>query len=400
MVEKCPLCQQPLPKGVSTRQLQARMEQLAAPMLAEERRQLKQELGQEYRARLKQREEAARRQAYQKAKTSVKGELTKLAKEAAAARHQVQQAARQHRKDLQQAQKQVETKAEARLTRELAKAERQADCREKRAARLAAREAEARAAKLEAKRERERARHEADRARMERQINQLSREVEKARSEQLGEEAEADLYEKLRSEFPTDRIERIKKGVRGADIVQHVMVGTREVGRLVYESKNVITWQNAFVTKAKQYQRRYDTPYVLVVTRVLPKKQRGICTVRNIPVVEPRLAVPLAAIVRDAIVELGELRLSQKGRNTKAQNLFDYIIGSEFRGQFKAMSESVADLREQQQKECNWHENEWEKRTKLHDRIDSGRRKVSAKIKAITGTSAKAPKLKVLRPSA
>jgi len=384
---KCPLCGQPLPKSITGRELHVRMKHLAAPILAQEKLRLKQELAGEYQQRLRQREDVLRRRASQGARAEVRREVASLRAEAAAAQRRLEDARRSHEADLRRIRKKAQQDARQDMKRELSRMEKEAGRRERQASKSAAREFQARVQAAEAKRERERARHERETARLQRQVEGLSRRLERTQSEQLGEEAEVDLFARLRTAFPGDQIERIGKGVKGADILHRIMVGPKEMGRIVYESKNVSTWQNAFLSKGKQYQRHYNTPYVMVATRVMPRKQKGLCVVSGIPVVEPRMAVPLAAIIREAVLEIGQMRLSSQGRGLKAQRLFDYIIGDEFGARFRGIAEAIAELRDQQEKERDWHEGAWKKRTDLHGTIETCRREVAATVKAITSSS-------------
>jgi len=152
----------------------------------------------------------------------------------------------------------------------------------------------------------------------------------------------------------------------------------------LYESKNVSTWQTKFLTQAKKYQTQYDTPHILIVTRAFPRKKKGLCIIKNVPIVEARMAVALATVIRDGLVEIGRLRLTEAARETKAQELFDYLVSDKFRTRFGEVAESVASLREHQQKERDWHENTWETESKLHDRIDARRREIDVQLRAIT----------------
>src|SRR5260370_7974788 len=96
------------------------------------------------------------------------------------------------------------------------------------------------------------------------------------------------------------------------------------------------------------------------------------------------MAVALATVIRDGLVEIGRLRLTGAARETKAQELFDYIVSDKFRTRFGEVAESVASLREHQQKERDWHENTWETESKRHDRIDSRPREIDVHFRAIT----------------
>ena len=397
MIRKCPLCGQPLPQEMDENQLQRRLKNLSAPLLAHEADRLRHQMDEKYRLLLAKRQEASRRRAIRQANAEVRDQMAALKKESFLVRRELEQSACHHRKELQHVQENAEAKAQSRLQQQMRRIEIETKRREGMAARSAQRRYETRLLSLDAKRERERARYEADRARLQRQTEELSRRLEATRSQQLGDEAEVDLFARLRAEFPEDRIERVRKGAKGADIVQHVTVGKRELGTIVYESKNVANWQNAFVASAKRYQKQYDTPYVLVATRALPRRQRGLCVVRDIPVVEPKMAIALASIIREAILEIGQLRLSQEGRGGKAHRLFEYIISNQFRTRFQGIVDAVAELREQQEKERNWHENAWECRTDMHDRIQSCRREVATKIKALTSTALARPSLRMRR---
>lgn len=78
------------------------------------------------------------------------------------------------------------------------------------------------------------------------------------------------------------------------------------------------------------------------------------------------------------------MRLSNTAREGKAQELFEYVLSDEFVTRFRQIRESVQALREQQHKERDWHENAWQTHSKLYDQIDSRRRDIEERIKAIT----------------
>jgi hypothetical protein len=236
---------------------------------------------------------------------------------------------------------------------------------------------------LQAERERDKIRHEAESANLQGKLEDLSRKLEKQSGEQLGEEAELDLFTELRHAFPDDKIERIGRGVKGADIVHQIMDGTKVAGRIVYESKNTSTWQNGYIAQAKKYQTQYETPHVMVVSRVFPSKHKGLCVVKGVPVIEKRVAVAPATVIREGIIDIARLRLSGKFRDEKSQELFDYIVGDKFCTRFREIADGIASLRAQQQKERTWHENAWQAEAKIHDRIENSHREVDAQIGAI-----------------
>ena len=251
---------------------------------------------------------------------------------------------------------QLEKQLEQRLSRDVT-----------RSVRIATLENERKLEKAQTERERERLRSEAEASRLRAQLENLTRKLEKQTGEQRGEEGELDLFAQLRQAFPTDRIRRIGRGVKGADIVQEVMDGTNISGRIVYESKNVSVWQNTFLRQAAKYCGQSETPYVMIVSRVFPKKERNFCVAGDIPIVTPRMAAALASVMREGIIEIARLRLTGAGRDQKAQQLLTYLISDKFATRFNALASSVVSLRELQNKEKRSHENTWGTQSSLHD---------------------------------
>jgi|GEM_PF-1480797 len=369
MPSKCPLCGQPLPHAINEHELTLRLQKLASPTLAVEKRKLKEEFERQYRKHLQVAEERAMRAA----RSDMKAQLLLAEK-------RVKDAEAQRRLEVERARKDVEN----RLRKEQALS-----------IQLAKRENEDKLRKLQLERERDRVRHEEESVRFQGKLDELSRKLEKRSGEQLGAEAERDLLSDLRQAFSGDRIERIGRGVKGADILHEVRDNTKVVGRIVYESKNTLTWQNDFIVQAKKYQTQYETPHVMVVTRVFPSKRKGLCVEKGIPVVETRLAVSLASVIRDGVIEIAKLRLSGKSSDGKSQELYEYIIGDKFCTRFQDMAQCVATLRERQQKERTWHENAWETTSKIHERIAGRHREVEAQISAIVrgASGSEGPKL-------
>jgi hypothetical protein len=406
MPSKCPLCSQPLPEAINASELQDRIQKLASPVLAVERKKLSEEfetqlvaereIARQKAERQFQRQLRAGEERAKRAERNKENELQRLQKDyskrlAAETEKAKQDAERGVKKQLQDAderrQKAVEqarTEVEHRLEKEVA-----------RTVRVTTRENEAKLDKLQSERERDKLRYEANSAKLQGQLDDLSRKLEKQSGEQLGAEAELDLFTELKHEFSKDRIERIGRGVKGADIVHEVMDGTKVVGRIIYESKNTSIWQNGFIAQAKKYQTQYETPHVLVVTRAFPSKHKGLCVVRDIPVVERRTAVALATIIREGVIEIAKLRLSGTFHDEKSQELFEYIVGDKFCTRFREMAENIASLREQQKKERTWHENAWQAESKIHERIEGRHREVDAQIRAIVRGSSDGGTLKL-----
>lgn len=369
MPNKCPLCGQVLPASMDEQALHAKLDKMKSIAVQTATKAARKELEDEFKVRLNAEKKIAR----QDAERGFSAELRDL-------RNKLGAAERNTAKQVEDARRAATAEA-GRLTKgqidDLNKKLREAE--KKRDAAVAKAKKEA----AEDAREKEQLRHAVEMSRLQSNVDDLNRQLEKKSGEQFGEEGELDLYAELVRAFPRDEIERIGRGVKGADILHTVMDGEREAGCIIYESKNVSTWSNTFITQAKKYRTQYETPYVMVACRVFPKKQRGMCVVDDMPVVEPRLAKTLASVMREGILEIAKLRLTKVGTDGKARELFAYVVGNEFQTRFRDMADAVDKLKDIQKAERTWHENQWTKESRLHAQIEGRHREVNAKLQLI-----------------
>ena len=376
MPKPCPLCGQPV-QNLDEDELQRRLSHLAVPLV----RQEKQRLEESFEERIESEKQKAEKAAEKRLSAEWQQKANQIRKAA------VEQAEKSLNARIAAAEKKAaesEAKMAERIEAARLEIQRKFEKQNTAAVQQAVRDAQKRFEKSEADREKERLKFEADRTRLQDQLEKLGRKLEAQSGEELGEDGERDLAVLLRQAFPGDRIERIKKGVKGADIIHSVMEGAKLCGRIVYESKNVSQWSNAFIAQAKKYQTQYETPHVVVVSNVFPNKQKSMCICDEIPVVSLRTAVPLATIIREAILEISRLKVTDFARDEKSRELFEYIISDKFGTRFREITETIENLRDQQRKERTWHENAWENRSKLHDRLDSRQNEIAAQIRSIT----------------
>jgi hypothetical protein len=101
-------------------------------------------------------------------------------------------------------------------------------------------------------------------------VEELQRALDKKTAEELGEDAEIDLFEDLKGAFHSDRIERVNKGLPGADILQTVIHNDRECGKIILDSKNHNAWRNDFVAKLRSDQMAAGAEHAILSTRKFP----------------------------------------------------------------------------------------------------------------------------------
>lgn len=390
MAERCVVCGQPLPAGVTEAEMHRRVDKLGAEAAEAAASNVRRELERRFRTQLAEQAAAIRKRAVVEAQASSRRSLTSLQRRLEAAKSASQRSVEKARRE-----------AGVSSRHQLASLQRQLDAAqgatqgavkkaEKEAARVAARMSRKEFDLLKERAAKERAQHTAETGRLKSKLDELSLKLDRQTSEQMGEMTEADALAALRRSFPHDDIQRIERGMRGADILHKVIVDGAEVGRLVYECKNATSWQNEWLTKARRYRTEYQTPWVVIASRCFPRREKWFVVERGVPVIELRLIVRLAEVIRSAVVEIGLLRLTSVGRQAKAEQIFDYVLGDHFVSRFKGIAEAVVALRTQQDRERQWHAEAWAKEARLYDEVDGGRREIAAQLRAIAEAPAKA----------
>lgn len=356
MAERCSVCGQPLPAGVTEAEMHRRLDRLGSAAAKDAAAGVRRELDRQFKTQLADQAAAIRKRAVADAQAASRRERAALQRKLHAAESAAERAAK---------------KAAKQAVAETAKSsKREVDLVKDRAAK-------------------ERAQHAADTARLKSRVDDLSLKLERQTSEQMGEMTEADALAALKRAFPYDDIQRIERGLRGADILQKVMVEGAEIGRIVYECKNASSWQNEWLTKARSYRTEYQTQWVVIASRCFPRREKWFVVERGVPVIELRLIVKLAEVIRSAVVEIGSLRLTTVGRHAKAEQMLEYILSDHFASRFKNIAEAVTALRAQQDKERQWHSETWAKESRLYDEVDGGRRDIAAEVRAISAAPAK-----------
>ena len=218
------------------------------------------------------------------------------------------------------------------------------------------------------------------------QLDDLKRKLEKQRAVELGEGAEVQLFDALREAFPGDHIRRVPKGVSGADLLHTVMHNGQDCGTIIYDSKNTGAWRNDYVAKLIQDQTAAKADYAVLSTLKFPAGAAQVAILDGVVVVNPARAVVIVGIIRRQMLQAHTLRLSQAGRATKRDALFEFIT-SERCAHLLARVDSESDaLFDLQVAEKKAHDNHWRKQGLAIGRIQKAKAELDVQIESIIGT--------------
>ena len=235
----------------------------------------------------------------------------------------------------------------------------------------------------------ERARAFEENQKLSNKVNELQRAVDNKNADELGEGAEIDLYEKLRTQFPEDDIRRTRKGAAGADILHVVMLSGRKCGTIIYDSKNHKQFRYEHVAKLREDQLAAQAEHAILSTHKFPEGTRQLHQHDGVLLANPARVVVIATILRQHLQQLHAQRVSDIERDTKTTALYEFIISERCSSLLSRIDERAEDLLEQQQKEMTWHKKNWEKQGEAIRGIQKAKADWENQVDLIIGTSSK-----------
>ncbi len=220
-------------------------------------------------------------------------------------------------------------------------------------------------------------------------IEEMKRKSEQGSMQLQGEVQELLLEELLESTFPFDKIEAVGKGVKGADCIQIVrnQFGN-ESGKIIYESKRTKDFTHDWIEKLKKDMRHFGCDVAVIVTQTLPKDMDRFGEKEGVYICNFSDVRSVALLLRNAILKIADAKKSQENKGDKMVMLYDYLIGTEFSEQWKAISEGYRSMRQSIQKERDAMEKMWKAREKQLDKILLNAAHIKGSVEGIAGADA------------
>jgi hypothetical protein len=219
------------------------------------------------------------------------------------------------------------------------------------------------------------------------QILELQRKLQQGSQQSQGEVLELELEALLKKEFPTDIISEVKKGQRGADVVQEVIDKQgRNCGVILWESKNA-KWNANWVATLKENQRQAKAQIAVLVATETPPEietyiyQDGVWTVTR------KMALPLALALRFNLVSVNHEKIINVNKSQKAEILYQYITSTDFKHRIEAIVETFADMQNTIETEKRWFTSKWAKQEKQIRRVVDNTIGMRADLEGLVGNA-------------
>jgi hypothetical protein len=223
---------------------------------------------------------------------------------------------------------------------------------------------------------------------MQKQIEDLKRRAEQGSQQLQGEVQELELENLLRSKFPFDAIEPVPKGEFGGDVLHRVRTPNGQVsGTILWEFKRTKTWSDSWLVKLRDDQRTAKAEIAVIVTQVLPKGVETFELIDGVWVTHPRAALPVAAILRQTLLELAMSRQSSEGQQTKTEMVYQYLTGPRFKQRVEAIVEAFSTMQEDLDKERKAILKQWAKREEQIERVMGATVGMYGDLQGIAGKS-------------
>jgi hypothetical protein len=227
------------------------------------------------------------------------------------------------------------------------------------------------------------------------QIDIMKIKAEQGSQQLQGEVLELSLEDDLARRFPFDEIREVKKGQRGADVLQTVRTNTGfSCGTIIWETKRAKNWSNEWISKLKEDQREKSADLAVLCSTVLPKDVSNFDVVNGVVVTNTPLALPIASFLRNQLLDTARLKRSSQGRNDKKEMLYSYLTGTEFRQSVEGIAEAFLDMKNELEREKTHAMKSWKKREKQMERALNNLIGMYGSMQGIAGASI--PEIKTL----
>ncbi len=201
----------------------------------------------------------------------------------------------------------------------------------------------------------------------------LKRKLEQGSQQLQGEVLELEIEELLASAFPLDAIEPVRKGARGADVIQTVRLRSGNVcGRIVWETKRAENWSNGWLAKLKDDQQAAGGELAVLVSTAFPAGiDQPMVMYEGVWLVRPDLVKALAEALRTVLIESNRQKGIAEGREESMEAVYNYVTSPQFAQKVRAVVEAYQQMRDDLDKERAAMQRLWKKREGQLERITS-----------------------------
>ncbi len=215
----------------------------------------------------------------------------------------------------------------------------------------------------------------------------LKRKLEQGSQQLQGEVLELEIEGLLQGAFPYDAVEPVKKGSRGADVIQTVRQRSGAIcGKIVWESKRAENWSNKWIPKLKDDQQDVGGELAVLVSTAFPAGVEEPMVIQDgVWLVRPELVRPMAEALRTVLLESSRQKAIAAGKGEIMETIFNYITSPQFAQRVRAVVDAQEQMRDDLDKEKNAMQRLWKKREGQMERIANNMLAMCGDLQGISG---------------
>lgn len=235
--------------------------------------------------------------------------------------------------------------------------------------------------------------------RLKREMAEVQRRAQVGSQEGQGEALEEQMQERLEAAFPMDQFDAVKKGARGADIVQLVngRVGSPS-GKILWETKNTKDFSPAWLAKLKADQQAENADIAVLASVALPAgvKDFAFLEDHSIWVTGYTAAPALCAALRQTLTLVARERRVAAYQDSMKDVLYQYITGHEFARRVRAIVHAYQQMQQDLDAERRSMARIWKKREKQIGVVLDNVTEMYGEIEGLAGAGQALPQLQSL----
>jgi len=219
-------------------------------------------------------------------------------------------------------------------------------------------------------------------------LDEAKRQAEQGSMQLQGEIQELQIIELLQESFPNDVITQSKKGANAADVLQVCITQTgAEAGKIYYESKRTKSWSNDWIKKFKQDNLNTKADVLVLVTNALPKDIQRYGIIDGVWVCSFNDVKELSLVLRYGLLKIQSLAITQHGRESKMELLYNYLTSEEFKNVFESILEGFKLIQDSHHGEKLKMQRVWKEREKVLERVLLNSVEFYSSLRGIAGSA-------------
>lgn len=228
---------------------------------------------------------------------------------------------------------------------------------------------------------------------------EMKRKQEQGSMQLQGEVQELAIEEWLRTQFPFDQVEEIKKGARGGDCIQHILDRSQKIcGSIYYESKRTKEFQANWIEKFKADIREKGADIGVLVTDAMPNDMERMGQKEGIWICRFEEFKALSAVLREQVLAVSAAIQAQENKGDKMHLLYDFLTGNQFRMQVEGIVEGFTYMKNALENEKRSMQRIWKEREKQIDKVLSNTIDMYGSVRGIAGNAVQSVKMLELSP--